>query len=200
MKAIKFSDKELEFLKEQYMEELANAEMYIVQIKDILKKLGASTTSFKEETMKSEPKEPKRRGRKPKAKQAEPAEKKKRGRKPRVSQPPAKEKAIVAAVAPVEVKKKSDFVSAPLKKVAAKQAKKAEEKPVKKIEKKPVAKTPVASAKKPKGKKASKRGRPKGTVTLVRLSKPLSAIKQKTETTLKQETALPNDTLVNPAE
>lgn len=86
MKAIKFSEKELEFLRLQYQDELAQAKDYVDQIIDILNKLGVPSKAIKEEAKEKEPKQYKKRGSKAKAKkvvaQKEP---KKRGRKPQVS-------------------------------------------------------------------------------------------------------------------
>lgn len=84
MKSIKFSDEQLEFLREQYTEELANAEKYVEQVKEILKKLGAEVKASKigtDQPVKVE----KKRGRKPKVAVAEVKEPKKRGRKPKVA-------------------------------------------------------------------------------------------------------------------
>lgn len=62
-----------------YQDELSNAEKYIVQIKNVMKKLG---TTLKDEIPEEEP-VVKRRGRKPKVKEIVPEAAKKRGRKPR---------------------------------------------------------------------------------------------------------------------
>lgn len=68
MKTIKFSENELEFLKNHYELELIDAENYVSEIKNILKKLGKELIAVEAEKPK------KRRGRPPKAKQsAEPA-------------------------------------------------------------------------------------------------------------------------------
>jgi len=57
MKSIKFSESELEFLKNHYELELIEAESYISEIKNILKKLGAEIKA-------AEPEKPrKKRGR-----------------------------------------------------------------------------------------------------------------------------------------
>jgi hypothetical protein len=81
MKTIKFSEKELGFIRQQYQVELEEAEEYVENLKNILKKIGNAEASASSEEVASEPK---RRGRKPKAKlevaAVEPAEKK---RKPR---------------------------------------------------------------------------------------------------------------------
>lgn len=49
MKAIKFSESELEFLQNHYELELSDAENYVVEIKNILKKLGVSDTEITKE-------------------------------------------------------------------------------------------------------------------------------------------------------
>ncbi|MBK7175270.1 MAG: hypothetical protein IPH84_19090 [Bacteroidales bacterium] len=54
MKAIKFSEKELELLKEQYREELASAQNYVEQIREILKKLGSTPKSQKNYLMRNQ--------------------------------------------------------------------------------------------------------------------------------------------------
>ena len=122
MKAINFTDKEIEFLRNMYQEELADAQKYIDQIKEVLKKLGAPIRAAIEELVEKEPKKKgKRRGRKPKAKVVEPKEPKKRGRKPKVKAVEVKvpkkrgrPKAVpTAKTAPVVVAK-------PIKKVAKK--------------------------------------------------------------------------------
>jgi hypothetical protein len=93
MKAINFTDKEIEFLQYMYQEELVDAEKYTEQIKDVLKKLGAPIRETTEEPVEKEPKKKgkkkgkkgKKRGRKAKIKENEKAEPKKRGRKPKVN-------------------------------------------------------------------------------------------------------------------
>jgi len=83
MKTIKFSEKELGFIRQQYQVELEEAEEYVENLKNILNKIGSPETFTSVEEV---DKEPKRRGRKPKVKkeipspEAEPVEKK---RKPR---------------------------------------------------------------------------------------------------------------------
>ena len=47
MKTINFSDRELESMIEMYTAEMEEAQMYLAQIKDILKKLGAKPTKEK---------------------------------------------------------------------------------------------------------------------------------------------------------
>lgn len=166
MKAIKFSDTQIAFLREQYTEELANAEKYVEQVKDILKKLGGESDSNEEASEKeikkslkkekkqkvktAEVREPKKRGRKPKAvvavaeeTPAVPAEPKKRGRRPRiqveVSKPvaqsaepvaqekrkrgrPAKEKKVVKIVKKEKVAAKPKVKKVKLAKVKAEPA------------------------------------------------------------------------------
>jgi len=80
MKSIKFSDKELEFIRQQYQVELEEAETYVENIKNILNKIGVPSTAAMEEPIEQEPKVIKRRGRKPKVKKVEPKIQKKRGR------------------------------------------------------------------------------------------------------------------------
>jgi hypothetical protein len=80
MKTITFSDKELEFLKQQYADELAGAEKYVDQVKEILNKLGVPFKPMKDQPINNEPKTLKKRGRKPKVKVIETKEPKKRGR------------------------------------------------------------------------------------------------------------------------
>ncbi len=85
MKTIKFSDEELLFLRQQYTDELANVEKYIVQVREVLKKLGGPSNPVKKaEIIGEEIKIVKKRGRKPKVKPDEPKVPKKRGRKPKV--------------------------------------------------------------------------------------------------------------------
>jgi hypothetical protein len=71
MKSIKFSESELEFLQTNYELELLDAENYVAEIKNILKKLG----KIEKEIIKEKPvkKTEKKRGRPKKAKKA-PAE------------------------------------------------------------------------------------------------------------------------------
>jgi hypothetical protein len=64
MKTIKFTDEEVEFLREQYYMELEEAEKYIQKIKTVLDKLGVPPTT-KEPI--SDVKIQKKRGRKPKS-------------------------------------------------------------------------------------------------------------------------------------
>lgn len=81
MKAIKFSEKELDFLRTQYQMELEDANKYVEDVKNILNKLGVKPDAEMEP---AEEKKPTRRGRPPKAKKEKPVKKGKRGRKPKV--------------------------------------------------------------------------------------------------------------------
>lgn len=86
MKTIKFSDSELEFLRNHYELELTDAETYVAGIKNILIKLGAQGKPSEEE-----PVVKKRPGRPPRSEQKMeqpvpapvPAERKKPGPKPK---------------------------------------------------------------------------------------------------------------------
>jgi len=83
MKSINFTEKELEFIRQQYQVELEEAETYVENIKNILNKIGVPSTAAMKEPIEQEPKVIKRRGRQPKAKDVEPKVPKKRGRKPK---------------------------------------------------------------------------------------------------------------------
>src|ERR1039457_4130920 len=79
MKSIKFSDSELMFIRQQYQVELEEAETYVENLRNILKKINSPT--MEKETI--EVIEKKRRGRRPKVKKELPVkEVKRRGRKP----------------------------------------------------------------------------------------------------------------------
>jgi len=150
MKAIKFSEKELEFLREQYQDELAQAKEYVDQIIEILNKLGVREKAQKEETV--EFKVYKKRGPKPKVKVDKPkVEPKKRGRKPKivvpiletVPEPKPEKKEGKKKVSKVKAGKKAVKKTAPKKKstkevIAApvKEVKIAPKKEVKKVAKK----------------------------------------------------------------
>jgi len=150
MKAIKFSEKELEFLREQYQDELSQAKEYVNQILEILKKLGVREKSVKEEPV--EIKVYKKRGPKPKVKTVESkVEPKKRGRKPKItiptleivpeSKPEKNEGKKKVSKAKVGRKKKltENVVPTPVKEVKV-----APKKDVKKVaKKKPEKKSPV---------------------------------------------------------
>jgi len=66
MKAINFTDQELESMIEMYTAEMEEAQMYIGQIQELLKKLGAKPT--KVTPVEKESKQGKKRGRKPEVK------------------------------------------------------------------------------------------------------------------------------------
>ena len=91
MKAIKFSDTELDFIRQQYQVELEEAEKYVENLKNILSKIGSPPKGI--ETI--EITEKKRPGRKPKM-QIEPTVKviKKRGPKPKIQ----KEETVITGV------------------------------------------------------------------------------------------------------
>ncbi len=111
MKAIKFTDQELETTIEIYQVQLELAKMEVAAIQEILKKLGGGS----EKSVVTEKSPKQKRGRKPSVKTVETREPKKRGRKARVSvvkavvatpsvpEPKATPKKEIAAV----VKKKS---------------------------------------------------------------------------------------------
>jgi len=139
MKSIKFSDEQLEFLREQYTDELANAEKYVEQVKEILKKLGAEVKASKigtEQPVKVE----KKRGRKPKVAVAEVKEPKKRGRKPKVVATVA-DAPVETPVKPEKKTKSKKAATSTKKQVKAKG--KSAEKRVAKRSRKPVVKTAV---------------------------------------------------------
>ena len=82
MKTIKFSEKELGFIRQQYQVELEEAEEYVENLKTILKKISSAELTAGEEANSV----PKRRGPKPKVKAATagtPAEMPETKRKPR---------------------------------------------------------------------------------------------------------------------
>ena len=127
MKTIKFNEAELEFLQTHYELELLDAENYVAEIKNILKKLGVVEKEVTRE--------------KPVKKSG-----KKRGR-------PAKEKTPVAETVPAPVLKpvkKTPAQKAPAKKTPAKKVAQKATKPVRKTLK-PVA---VASAVEPESTKS----------------------------------------------
>ena len=151
MRSIKFSDQELEFMRQQYKEELTSAEKYIEQIKDVLRKIGGSVKPTKEELVEKEPKQRKKRGRKAKVKVVEPREPKKRGRKPKATVPtpvvePPKRRGRKPKSVPTPEKAEST-VSTP---VLKKGTKKVTPKPKKKIAVKPKVAKKAAIKKAPK--------------------------------------------------
>lgn len=130
MKAIKFNEKELEFLREQYQDELTQAKEYVNQIIGLLNKLGVRSKSVKKEPI--EPNVYKKRGHKLKVKVVESkGPPKKRGRKPKVLVPAVELKPAPAPkpeknefkkkVAKVKVGKKAVHKEPPLKKSTAKE-------------------------------------------------------------------------------
>jgi adenylate kinase len=102
MPSIKFTEIELEFLRNHYEQELIDAEMYVAEIRRILSKMGKS----KAETILGKP------------------EKKRRGR------PSKKNVAAAEATAPAPAPKKEKKASKPRKKKAKSAKGKAEPKPV----------------------------------------------------------------------
>jgi hypothetical protein len=171
MKTINFSDRELESMIEMYRAELEEAQMYISQIQELLKKLGAQPV--KAEVLEKEPKVAKKRGRKAQTVKVaiEDKPKAKRGRKAKVLVPtpeplvpvkpvekvikkkPKSEKNSVAKQATVPIAKITPVATKPKKEVV-----KHEPKPKKiaakaKAEKKPV--TKPAPKKKPEPKVAA---------------------------------------------
>ncbi len=121
MKTISFSNQQVEFLIEQYESELVLAKEYVDQIVEILNKLGVNAKAPKENTVEKEPRQYKKRGRKPTVKVAEPKIPAKRGRKKKVVAVPTPiESAPVPAAKPERKTKKTKKV---------KEAKKATKKP-----------------------------------------------------------------------
>ena len=159
MRSIKFTQEELEFLQGQYELELIEAEKYIGEIKNILKKLGVITGENKE---KSEPAKKRGRGRPAKA----PAQvkeitvteksgsgeirKKKRGR-PRKPGPKKGSKRKQKPATTLKEIAKIAEIPAPLKPPVKKEVKKA--KTVKRTIKRKPEKKAVAKAKTPISKK-----------------------------------------------
>ncbi len=95
MNTIKLSDFDLNFIRNHYEAELADAEAYVKKVREILQKLGKN--KLPEDVI---VKELKKRGPKPKAKApAEPKIPKKRGRKPKSAKPEGDIKADVTAPA-----------------------------------------------------------------------------------------------------
>jgi len=175
MKTISFSNQQVEFLIEQYESELVLAKEYVDQIVEILNKLGVNTKASKENTVEKEPRQYKKRGRKPVVKVAEPKIPAKRGRKPKVALPTLIEAAPVPAPKPeknakitkkVKVAKKAIKKPAIVKKESAKGAaaikpiSNPEPSPAPKKEVKKVAKKKSAPKKKVVAKKAAKKQAP----------------------------------------
>jgi len=102
MKSIKFNASELEFLKNHYELELVDAENYIGEIKNILKKLGVSEKNIPETTT-QKPVDKQKKGKRGRPKKVieeiivdpamEPEKKAKRGRKPKLEKPVLENKA-----------------------------------------------------------------------------------------------------------
>lgn len=147
MKSINFTNQELESMIEMYTAEMEEAQMYIAQIQDILKKLGAKPAKVK--PVEQESKQGNKRGRKPAVKTVEKAESKKRGRKPNVVAP-----SIESAIPSTPIKKEVKKNPEPKKKIEfkAKVGKKAVNKaaPLKVVSAPvPTAKSKVVVEKKP---------------------------------------------------
>ena len=101
MKAIIFTDQELDSMIEMYKSELELAQIEVAQIQEILKKLGALPA--KKEVVEKEPKVGKKRGRKPSLKVVEKDEPKKRGRKPKVVVPTPEAPITIEPLKKVEI-------------------------------------------------------------------------------------------------
>jgi hypothetical protein len=174
MKSISFTEKELDFLREQYQDELESTLEYVEQIYEILKKLGPPSAVSITDTADTELKEVKRRGRKPKVKVPVIKEPRKRGPKPRVKtiEPKVPKKRgrpfKVAAVAAVEPSPVAEAVQP--KKKRGKPATAA----VAKSEPKKVAVKVTNEVKKIVPKKSTSRRKRKWRgITLVPMSKPI---------------------------
>ena len=172
MKTVKFSEEEISFLRQQYSEELAQAEKFVKQIKDVLKKLGAPA---KEAPIEQEPKVLKKRGRKLKTKTLEPKVPKKRGRPKKIVVPTTIEAVIVKVAKPAKKAKLKKRVAA---KPKVKVAKKAISKPAPKnklAEKGEPVPTVIPTVKQKKIKKVAKKKvtRKRKGISLVNLRKPL---------------------------
>lgn len=122
MKTIKFSEKELGFIRQQYQVELEEAEEYVENLKNILNKIGSPETFTPVEEV---VKEPKRRGRKPKVQEevilpeAEPIEKKRKPRRDKGMKRAKRNKPVIQekpineanpALAPMEESEKPDDI------------------------------------------------------------------------------------------
>jgi hypothetical protein len=121
MKTIKFSDAELVFLRQQYTDELAHVEKYLVQVKEVLKKLGGPSNPIKTaDSIEQEPKIIKRRGRKTKVKALESDVPGKRGPNPEVKAveskiPKKRGRPSKLAVLPKEESSTVPFANEPIK-------------------------------------------------------------------------------------
>jgi hypothetical protein len=126
MKTIKFSEQELGFIRQQYQVELEEAEEYVENLKNILKKIGVPDAFTVAEQV---VKEPARRGRKPKvrkelpAPEAEPVEKKRKPRsdkgkkRAKRNQPVIQEKSINETTPSKDSRKPDSKTVVPKKKV-----------------------------------------------------------------------------------
>lgn len=184
MKSIKFTDNELEFLRNHYQVELKEAQNYVSQIKDILSKVGVSKRPAVEIPAEEEVNEVKKRGRKPGNKKiVDKPVPKKRGRKPKAlstETKPEPEK-TVAEVVKAKVKPGKKLIEA--KTATAKQSRKsngvsAKSKPapqslVAKSATKETKPSLKKEAEKRLKKKSSKSRSTRGNVFLTPLSKPL---------------------------
>jgi hypothetical protein len=170
MKAIKFSDSELAFIKEHYESELESAEKYIVHVKEILAKLGVPKRLPIDVLPNKEEKIAKKRGRRPGKKTAGSTDApKKRGRPPK-SGSTEKQPELEKVVPEIKQEKKK-----PTLKLKRKQRVQVEKPAIDKIEVSAVTPEGKDSAQK-KIKKPTKRRaykRRKGKVFLAALSKPL---------------------------
>jgi len=95
MKTIKFTDQEYESMIMMYLDELADAQEYVAEIKEILKKLNANPDK---ELVAKQPKQGKKRGPKPQVKAIVKPEPKKLGRKPKVVLPAVESKPALIPV------------------------------------------------------------------------------------------------------
>lgn len=164
MKTIKLSDEELMFLRQQYTEELVQAQKYIAQIKDVLRKLGGPAKAMKEVSREDDLTIVKKRGRKPKVNVAVTTEPKKRGR--------PKKKGVTKDITTLPQKKRGRKPKS-LKKVArAVPAVIFKDIPTKKSNNK-IKVVPNITGKKKIRKKSNRKSRSKGRVTLGSLRKPL---------------------------
>jgi len=174
MKTIKFTDKEIDFLRNQYEMELEEAEKYIESIRNILDKLGSPVSKKVIEPIE---KSPKKRGRKPRLENEEVVtEVIKKQRKSRVvkAQPVKQEEPKVEKVTtPIPVKKtrKPRVVKEkPVKLEEPKVEKGTNSIPVKKARKKRLVKV------KPEKQKKSKVGKNTTTIPVKKERKPRSDI------------------------
>jgi hypothetical protein len=176
MKSIKLSDSELTFIREHYEAELDFAQNYIVQVKEVLAKLGVSKRSLVDLSSEKEVKVGKKRGRKPGKKVVvdKPAQKK-RGRKPKAL--PIELKPVPGTLVSKIDKKETKSALKLKEKAKAKPKSKPEKKVVEKKKKVQPAKQEIkAELKKEVKKSFKKKGakrRNRGNVFLAPLSKPL---------------------------